>query len=744
MSDETTTSAGPGVPAELLELAAAHGVLTEYTDQDGATQQVRAQTLVAVLEALGVPAASPQAVTNSLARSQDDPWRAALPPTVVTRQGAEVQVPVHVPQGAEAELWVELEPAEGLSATATPWRVAPSGTAHGERERRAVALADVPPDSRTVDSRKLERVHVTIPGDLPLGWHTLHVRSDALEAQATLVVTPERLELPAAVADEQVWGFLVQLYSVRSRDSWGLGDLADLADLAWLTAHNGHADLIGVNPLNASEPVVPVTPSPYLPTSRRFLSPLYIRVEDIRETAYLSAADRSLVEWAAEPVRELAADGGPIDRDAVWEAKKAALEVVFTAPRSASRQTAFDEFVLEQGRGLADFATWCAIAEHLEGRDWPPELDDPGSPTVATLRHSLAERVQFYIWLQWVADEQLATAQRVAREAGMRVGLAVDLPVGVHPEGADAWAYSGVLARGVSVGAPPDMYNQQGQNWSQPPWHPQALARAGYAPYRDMLRTVLRHAGAVRVDHVLGLFRLWWIPGGARASAGAYVTYDHEALIGILCLEAHRAGAIVIGEDLGTFDQWVREYLASRGILGTSVLLFERTADGAPVDPGQLRHLALATVTTHDLPPTAGYLAGEHVDLRERLGLLTEDAQVLRSRARAERDALVSGLSRRGLTTFDPSERELVEGLHRYLKDTPAALVGVHLTDAVGERRAQNQPGTDTEYPNWKVPLADSAGTVVLLEDLFDNARLRSLVAVMNEEPLPEDVPPLR
>src|SRR5690606_26288741 len=451
-------------------------------------------------------------------------------------------------------------------------------------------------------------------------------------------------------------------------------------------------------------------------------------------TAYLSAADRSLVEWAAEPVRELSEDAGPIDRDAVWEAKKAALEVVYTAPRSAARQTAFDEYVLAQGQGLIDFATWCAVTEHLDGRDWPPELADPSSPGVATLRNARADRVQFYCWLQWVADEQLRAAHRAGLDAGMRLGVLKDLAVGSSPEGADSWADGAVLARGVSVGAPPDMYNQQGQNWSPAPWHPKALAKAGYAPYRDLLRTAMRHCGALRIDHVLGLFRLWWIPGGARASAGAYVSYDHEALIGILCLEAQRAGVTIIGEDLGTFEPWIRDYLAERGILGTSVLLFERDEDGRPVEPEAYRGAALATVTTHDLPPTAGYLAGEHVALRERLGLLTEDATVLRGKARAERESLVEALSRRGLTTFDPSERELVEGLHRYLRDTPSALVGVHLTDAVGERRAQNQPGTDTEYPNWKVPLADSTGAVVLLEDLFAHPRLRSLVAVLNEE----------
>ncbi|MFI6423577.1 4-alpha-glucanotransferase [Promicromonospora sp. NPDC050880] len=734
---------GSTVPPELAELAAAHGVQCEYTDHDGRVQQVSASTIVAVLEALDVPASTPAAVVASLERSRDDEWRSMLPPAVVLREGTEVTVPVHVPDGAEATVWVELELSETpvMPASATPWRVAApqQGTATGsfatvKGAKIPLRQADVYTEPRTVDSRKVGRATFVVPGDLPLGWHTLHAESGGQTAQAQLVVTPQRLELRKKVARKQAWGFMVQLYSVRSRDSWGMGDLADLGDLAWQTAHNGGADFVGVNPLHATEPVTPITPSPYLPTSRRFMSPLYIRVEDIRETAYLSAADRSLVEWAAEPVRELSEDAGPIDRDAVWEAKKAALEVVYTAPRSAARQTAFDEYVLAQGKGLIDFATWCAITEHLDGRDWPPELADPGAPGVTTLRNARSDRVQFYCWLQWVADEQLRAAHRAGTDAGMRLGVLKDLAVGSSPDGADAWADAAVLARGVSVGAPPDMYNQQGQNWSPRPWHPRALARAGYAPYRDLLRTALRHCGALRIDHVLGLFRLWWIPGGARASAGTYVTYDHEALVGILCLEAHRAGVAIVGEDLGTFEPWIRDYLAERGILGTSVLLFERDAAGAPLAPEDYRSAALATVTTHDLPPTAGYLAGEHVDLRERLGLLTEEATVLRGRARAERESLVEALSRRGLTTFDPSERELVEGLHRYLRDTPSALVGVYLTDAVGERRAQNQPGTDTEYPNWKVPLADSAGAVVLLEDLFSNARLRSLVSVLNEE----------
>jgi 4-alpha-glucanotransferase len=314
----------------------------------------------------------------------------------------------------------------------------------------------------------------------------------------------------------------------------------------------------------------------------------------------------------------------------------------------------------------------------------------------------------------------------------MAVGVVHELAVGVHPEGADTWALQGVLARGVSVGAPPDAFNQVGQDWSQPPWRPDALAEAGYAPYRDMLRTVLRHAGGLRVDHVLGLFRLWWVPNGAGPAAGTYVRYDHEALVGILCLEAHRAGAFVVGEDLGTVEPWVRDYLRERGVLGTSILWFEKDEQGRPLRPEQWRELCLGTVTTHDLPPTAGYLAGEHIDLRERLGLLTRPVEEEMAVDEADRAAVLDLLRELGLLADDATERETVEALHRFLTWTPCRLLGVSLSDAVGDRRAQNQPGTSDEYPNWRLPLADGAGQPVLLEDLRHRPRARSLAQVMS------------
>lgn len=707
------------LPSPLLELAARHGVVPDFWGFDGQHRFVSEATTVAVLAALGVDASTPERVDLALENAEDDGWRRVLPPVVVVRAGSTAQVPAHVTDGRPVSVHVLLEDGAG---------------------RRDLEQADVYVAPRTVDGRSVGRATFVVPDDLPLGWHELVADSPDGGGRSTLVVVPERLELGRGLAQRRGWGFMAQLYSVRSPRSWGVGDLADLREMSWLAARRCAADFLLINPLHAAEPGARMTPSPYLPVTRRFVNPVYLRVEDIPETAYLPVAERSLVEWQAEVARPLSEDEGPIDRDAAWVAKKVALEVVFAAPRSAARQAAFEAYRELEGPGLEDFAAWCALAEHFEGRAWPEEASDRGSDLVKELRERLADRIEFHCWLQWVADEQLADAQRAALEGGMRIGIMHDLAVGVHPEGADAWAMRDVLAQGVSVGAPPDMYNQQGQDWSQPPWRPDALARAAYRPYRDMLRTILRHAGAIRIDHVLGLFRLWWIPSGAGAQNGAYVRYDHEALIGILCLEAQRAGAVVIGEDLGVFEPWVRTYLTERGILGTSVLWFEYEGDRL-MAPEKYRPLALATVTTHDLPPTAGYLAGEHVDLRDRLGLLTEPVEVVRSAAAAERQQMVDVLVERGLVGDDPSERELVEAMHRLVLASPSVLVGVSLADAVGERRAQNQPGTDTEYPNWKVPLADSAQRLVTVDDLFDNPRLRSLVAAVNDaigrEPAP-------
>ncbi|MFD5278485.1 4-alpha-glucanotransferase [Pseudarthrobacter sp. NPDC058362] len=699
-------------PHLLQQLADAHGVETSFQGWDGLPHSVAEGTLIKVLAALGVEAGTDEQIRAALVEAELAPWRRMLPPAVVIQEGEPAQVPVHAPDGAPVSLAVTLEDGSG---SRDPVR---------QKARLAPVNVDGVPTARTI---------FALPQDLPLGWHTLHAEAGDATATATLVVTPARLGTARQLEERRGWGLATQLYSVRSRRSWGIGDFSDLADLAALSGTRG-ADYVLVNPLHAAEPVPPVQPSPYSPSTRRFFNPLYIRIEDIPELAYLKPRRRAAVEKLREEVAALNREGGRLDRDAVYAAKLQALEMLYHSRRLPARQAAFDAFCRASGQGLEDFALWSALREDIPADD--PRWTDPGfalgSPEAESLREKLADRIGFHRWLQWICDEQLEDAQRAALRAGMRLGVVHDLAVGVDHSSADAWTLRNVLAAGISVGCPPDMYNQQGQDWGQPPWHPARLAEAGYLPFRNMLATVLRHAGGIRVDHILGLFRLWWIPRGNTPGDGAYVRYDHEALIGILALEAHRAGAVVIGEDLGTFEPWVRDYLAARGILGTSILWFEYDGD-APLAPEKYRTQALASVNTHDLPPTAGYLAGDHVGLRSRLGLLERSEAEERAEHEASLEKMFALLRERGYLAGEASEERTIEALHLLLSQTPSALLGVALVDAVGERRVQNQPGTTGEvYPNWQVPLGGPDGRPVLLDDLPANPRFNALLAAVD------------
>ena len=539
----------------------------------------------------------------------------------------------------------------------------------------------------------------------------------------------------APFPERRSWGFTVQLYSVRSRASWGHGDLRDLADLATWSGGELGADFVLVNPLHAAEPRPPVSPSPYLPMSRRQISPLYLRIEDIPEYRELSAGDRARVEALAAPLRAASASAALIDRDAVWAAKLAALELVRAVPLAGRRRADLDAFLARDRRAVGDWAAWCAIAE-IHGpdwRSWPAALADPGSAEVTGLRERLADRIEFHAWLQWLTAEQFAAAQRAARQAGMNIGVIPDLAVGAHPGGADAWARQDVIVPGISVGAPPDEFNQLGQNWTLPPWHPGRLAAQAGRPLADLIAACARNAGGLRVDHVMGLARLWWIPAGMSPDQGTYVRYDHELMGGMLAAEVARAGALAIGEDLGTVEPWLRTFLAERRVLGTSMLWFERRADGSPRRPGGWRRGCLATVGTHDLPPAAAFLAGEQVTIRSELGLLTRSEAEERAAARTELAGWLAMLAREGLLTGpgQPAAAEFTAALYAYLTRTPAVLVGVSLADAAGERRPQNMPGTVDEYPNWRIPLGDADGKPVLLEDLPAHEGVRAVAAAV-------------
>ncbi|MEV5731858.1 4-alpha-glucanotransferase [Streptomyces sp. NPDC052292] len=682
---------------ELARLAALHGVDTSYSPAPDRTVDVPASAVVAALAALGVDAGTPDAVRAALTARERELRERLLPPTVVH------------------------------------WAGDPDGPA---------ALAALPDGTRlTVETEQGELLDTA--GGLPLGVHRVTAAApDGRTGHCHLVVAPDRLPTPAT----RSYGLLVQLYSLLSRRSWGMGDLGDLAELAGWAGRTAGAGFVQVNPLHAAVPGAPTDPSPYRPSSRRFPDPVHLRVELIDEYAYVEDQERvrALLERAGRLRADVLDKGALIDRDAVWELKREALELVLAVPLGPGRQAAYDAFRAEEGQALEDHATWYALAE-THGSDWhrwPAGLRDPRSAETARARAALADRVDFHARLAWLTDGQLRAAQRAALEAGMSVGIIHDLAVGVHPQGADAWAQQDHFAAGMSVGAPPDAFNAHGQDWGLPPWRPDRLAASGHAPYRRLLRALFRYTGALRIDHVMGLFRLWWVPQGSPPTEGTYVRHDAEAMLALLALEAFRAGAVVIGEDLGTVEPGVRETLQRRGVLGTSVLWFERDweGDGRPLPPEHWRADCLATATTHDLPPTAARLTGDHVGLRDRLGLLTRSAAEESAEAAADTAEWLALLGSLGLLDSPAAgppgsdEEAEIQGVHRFLLRTPARLVGVWLPDGVGDRRPQNLPGTWDEYPNWRLPVADAEGRPVTLEELTASPRLRALLDVLRLE----------
>jgi len=578
----------------------------------------------------------------------------------------------------------------------------------------------------------------SLPGSIPLGYHVLH---RAGQAEATqLVVTPRSCHL---ADDLRVFGLGVQCYALRSRTSWGIGDLGDLRRLAEWASELG-AGIALLNPLHATAPSSPQEPSPYFPTSRIWRNPLYLRIEAAPGAELLGA---ELTAGAAAGRALLATRR--LDRDRVWALKSAALEGIFAvAPPGAD----FARWRSDAGAELEHFARFCALAE-LHGPTWtrwPGPLREVSSPETAAAAAQLTDRVRYHAWLQWLLELQLIQAET-------EIPLVADLAVGVDPGGADTWVFGDAFAKGVRLGAPPDDFNVAGQDWGVAAFHPERLRQRRFAPYVAALRANLRWGGGIRVDHVMGLWRLWWIPEGASAAAGCYVRYPHEELLDILALESVRAGAFVVGEDLGTVPPGVREELARRSILRSAVGVFEDDP------PGAWPSLAVGSISTHDLPTLEGLRSGADGLARRRAGLAVDDAADARSRARLESWLPDAGLdatespagagepgatglpqegspqegSRRQVSPQEGSPREgspqegsPTEGstalpavdtqavaLHRVLGASPCRVVVASLEDLLGVVERPNMPGTTDAWPNWSLALPR------LLEDLVDDPR---------------------
>ena len=707
-----------GLPLDRLALQM--GIEPQFKDARGRIVATAAETKRLLLGAMGVPADDDAQVLRALEELERATWLQPLPPVQVLQPAAGASaIEVVQPQGTHHIVWrILLE----------------DGTDRGERvDWASLELCA----SRELDGRHLERRRLTLPEDLPWGYHRLMLDEGAA---ASLVVSPGRCWLPhEASAGQRLWGIAAQLYLLRSAKDWGIGDFGDLRALAELAVRE-RADVIGLNPLHAMFQDNPAHASPYSPASRLLLNVLNIEVAAVPEFAG-SAAEMT---ESAEFQRALAGcrEQRDVDYAQVSALKLPVLRKLFDACRDSpekARWRQFEAFRRERGEVLERSCLFLALREHFAGsepprpdwREWPREYQDPASEAVAGFAQSHREAVDFLAWLQWVADEQLAAAARVAADGGMAIGLYRDLAVGADRAGAETWANARAVAGDAQVGAPPDIFNPAGQNWGLPPFQPRALREEGYRSFIELIRANMRHAGGLRIDHVMGLQHLYWVPAGRGPSEGAYVQYPMEDMIGILALESHRQRCLVVGEDLGTVPDGFRERMAEAGILSYRVLFFERDDDGAFLAPADYPTLALAVVGSHDLPTLKGWWQGRDLELKERLGLFPDAGESASQRQARddERQALLDALHAQALLPgkAEPDFQALSQAAHAFLARTPSLLAMAQLDDLTAELDPVNVPATSDEHPNWRRRHS------LTLEQLPDAPSFQAVVAILRE-----------
>ena len=618
----------------LAELADIAGIFPEFHDLQGVLRPTSVETRRALLRADGLPADSDAEAEETLRAVRAERAATFFGEDIIVRAGQ----------------------AEGIDlAEAAEWRVVDEDGALVAEGRSAGRVA-LPP--------------------LLSGVHSLHIAHGGAQQSVNLIAAPAGVpRLDDLVGHDRVWGLMTALYGLRSERNGGLGDFRDLADLATVLGAEGAA-FLGINPVHALGWADHHTISPYSPTHRGFLNPLHCALDDIPGLLHPAPSD--------------AGTGEMIDHAAhqVW--KREGLRRGFSAfndRASPQEQQSFAAFVAAGGTTLTDFARFEAISLHHgpDWRQWPENIDCPDGEE------------RFHLWLQWTADRQLGAAQKRAREAGMGLGLYLDLAVGARLGGAESWSARGSLAQGVSLGAPPDQLSPAGQNWQLSAYAPRKLARHAYAPLRQVLAQSMRHCGVLRIDHALGLNRSYWIPDDG--SPGGYIRQNFRSLMAIIAIEAQRAGTIIIGEDLGLVPEGFRDTMAAAGLYGYTVLQYEKNEHGHFRRPQELRAASLACFGTHDTPTLRGFWEGHDIDWWERLGW-TDGASANGARARREDEKrdLLSGAEAADAT----AAAQVADVIHSALADAPSALVAVQLDDVLHIREAQNLPGTIDEHPNWR------------------------------------------
>ncbi|MGB5948349.1 MAG: 4-alpha-glucanotransferase [Parvibaculum sp.] len=686
----------------LIRLADEAGIEPRYWDIQGRLHEATSETLRALLEALGIPAQTNAEAAASLSRLIAEPWRSVLAPVIVAREHGEIDVPFRLP-AAE-------------TARTIRWRIR---LETGEIEVGEAALADMPvEETGTVDGAPINLRRLRLP-PLPPGYHEFHMEASG-EAATTLIVAPLRCHLPAKFASARCWGLTTQLYSLNTQANWGMGDFGDIRMLIENTAPLG-VDAIGLNPLHALFLDTPEQASPYSPNSRLFRNPLYLDPSSMPDFSESSEA-RALFDMP-DMIRALsiARDGPLVNYKAVAALKLALLQLMRRSfeekhlSEENGRGQEYRNYVERAEEALERFATYQALAEHLgthDWRQWPDGYRDCASREVRVFQEAQSGRISFFKYLQWLCEEAFSGAAKLARARGMAVGLCNDLAISVDASSADHWANRDLFAGQARVGAPPDPFNELGQEWGVVPLIPHRLKATGYAHFIALLRANMRHAGALRIDHIMGWQRLFMIPAGASPADGAYVRFPLDELMAIAALESQRNECLIIGEDLGTVPAGFRERMSGANMLSCRVLYFERGHDRFH-QPEEYPALASVSASTHDLATLHGFWTGDDIAAKAQLGALATAEEEARARAERAHDKrlLLQALADEGLLPqgADPSDAdrtawspELGSALHLYLARTPACLVMVQLDDLAGEEHQANLPGSTTQYPNWR------------------------------------------
>ncbi len=699
-NDDEWAGDEPSNVSLLAEAAPLWGIETEYWDMFGKRHAASAPLIEGILQSLGVDCSSASAIEKALDARRREHREALLAPAVVVSASAP-EVLLNVPDSladAAVEITIAFEDGSQRSLTA------PAGE----------------PGNETPGG--FNRLSLPLP-NLPLGYHRIEARLGPLHASSFLIVTPDRAWEPeGAAVRARCGGIAVSLYSLRSSRNWGVGDFTDLESFLEWAARLG-ADFVSLNPLHAIANRVPYNTSPYLPNSIYYRNFLYLDVERLPEFSLSKWASSAL---ASDAVRgEIAAlrDAPNVEYERAARLKRRFLKLLFRSflQHGGATDSAFLVYVTEQGEALRLFATYAALDEAIHRRypdvwnwrSWPEPFRHAGSPAVDEFARTHWRAVMFEQWMQWRLDHQLASAQRRARDLGMSIGLYHDLALATDRFGADLWAHPRMFVEGCRVGAPPDDFSPLGQDWAFPPPNSEAHRHDGYRLFAESIRKNCRHGGALRIDHVMRFFRLYWIPEGMDAAQGTYVTDRHEDLVRVLALESVRNQVIIVGEDLGTVPDIARETLAKFGILSYRLFYFERDRAGRFREPHEYPADALVSVSTHDLPTLAGFWEGRDILARREAGILPGDEDFYRMIAErlVEKQKMLDLLHNlRLLPVAFPRDAaavpafagELHSAIVGFLATTPCRLFLLNQEDLFKDGEQQNLPGTTAEYPNWR------------------------------------------